>query len=140
MLNEDFLIFWLSSQLHALLMVSLQKGNPNQLFIYSMEVHIYIGFWTLKTKSTPYGLYGQATFKNARVITGLGQAKVGTCQDQGDRGSGLFDAAPARCSNACNAHRRDLNREPLWTPTKANFHCKEVTERRAILNSILLMS
>ena len=40
-------------------MVSLRKGNPNQLIIYSMEVNLYIGFWILKMKSTQYGLYGQ---------------------------------------------------------------------------------
>ena len=56
---------------NALLTVSLQKGNPNQLLIYSMEVNIYIGFGTLKTKCTQYGLYGQASFKNASL--GLGQ-------------------------------------------------------------------
>ena len=37
-----------------------------------MEVNIYIGFWTLKMKCTQYGLYGQAAFKNARVMPWLG--------------------------------------------------------------------
>ena len=27
-----------------------------------MKLNIYIGFWTLKTKRTQYGLYEQATF------------------------------------------------------------------------------
>jgi hypothetical protein len=49
-------------------MVSLRKGNPNPLLIYSMKVNIYIGFWTLKMKCTQYGLYGQAAFKNARAV------------------------------------------------------------------------
>ena len=37
-----------------------------------MEVKIYIGFWTLKPKCTQYGLYEQATFKNAKVRAGHG--------------------------------------------------------------------
>ena len=65
--NEGFVKKLLLSKLHALLTVSFQKENPNQLLIYSMEVNIYIGFWILKTKCTQYGLYGQAAFKNARV-------------------------------------------------------------------------
>jgi hypothetical protein len=43
------------------------KRNPNQLLIFSMEVAMYIGLWTLKVKGTQYGLYGQAAFKSARV-------------------------------------------------------------------------
>jgi hypothetical protein len=42
-----------------------------------MEVNTYIGFWTLKAKCTQYGLYGRATFKNAKVMTGHGQAGQG---------------------------------------------------------------
>jgi hypothetical protein len=42
-----------------------------------MEVNIYIGVWTLKPKCTQYGLYGRATFKNAKVKTGQGQAGQG---------------------------------------------------------------
>jgi hypothetical protein len=33
-----------------------------------VEVHIYIGFETLKVKCTQYGICSQTTFKNARVI------------------------------------------------------------------------
>jgi hypothetical protein len=38
--NEGFVIVLLLSYLHALWMVSLQKGNPSQLFIYSMKMNI----------------------------------------------------------------------------------------------------
>jgi hypothetical protein len=38
-----------------------------------MEMNMYIGFWTLGImKCTQHGLYGQATFKNARVRPRLG--------------------------------------------------------------------
>jgi hypothetical protein len=33
-----------------------------------MEVHIHIGFETLKVKCTRYGICSQATFKNARAM------------------------------------------------------------------------
>ena len=59
-----------------------------------MTVNIYIGFWTLKTKCTQYGLYGQATFKNASVRPW-----------SGDRGSDFFDVVLAHCFDACNARR-----------------------------------
>ena len=57
-----------------------------------MEVNICIGFWTLKMKCTQYGLYGQAAFKDARVMLG-----------SGGRGSGFFGDALALCLDACNA-------------------------------------
>jgi hypothetical protein len=105
--------FSIPSQLYALLTVSLQKGNPSQLLIYSMEVNINIGCWTLIIKCTQYGLYAQAAFKNARSSRGwdrpgLGQARVGVGQDWdgpglGVRGSSIFSVAPAaRCPDACN--------------------------------------
>ena len=47
-----------------------KKENPSQLLICSMEVNIYIGFWTLKPKCTQYGLCGRAIFKNSRVRAG----------------------------------------------------------------------
>ena len=37
------------------------------MFIYSMEVNIYIGFWNLKMKCNQYGVCGHAAFKNAKV-------------------------------------------------------------------------
>jgi hypothetical protein len=46
-------------------MVSLREGNPNQLLVYSMEVNVYIGFWTLKPKCTQYGLYGRSVTLDA---------------------------------------------------------------------------
>ena len=30
-----------------------------------MELNIYIGFWTLEMKCTPYGIYGEVAYKNA---------------------------------------------------------------------------
>ena len=35
--------------------------------MYSMDVNMYIGVWTLKMECTRYGLHGQAAFKNARA-------------------------------------------------------------------------
>ena len=50
-LIDGFVTFLIPSLLHALLTVSLQKGTPSQLLIYSMEVsiyiYIYIGIFTL---------------------------------------------------------------------------------------------
>ena len=43
-------------------MVSLPEWNLNQVIIYQLEVHKYIGFKTLTMNC------GQATFKNARTI------------------------------------------------------------------------
>jgi hypothetical protein len=76
-----------------------EKGNPNQLLIYSMKVNIYIGFWTLKPKCTQYELCGRVTFKNAKVRPGSRNQL---------EGSGFFGAAPAHHSDACNAGRRYL--------------------------------
>jgi hypothetical protein len=81
-----------SKLITCFVMVSLPKGNPNQLFIYSMEVNIYIGFWTLKMKCIQYGLYGQAALKNARVRPG-----------SGGRGSSFFGAALCCHPDTCNA-------------------------------------
>ena len=50
--NEGFVIFLTSNLLQSLLAVSLWKGNPNQLLIFSMKVNIYIGFRILKVKCT----------------------------------------------------------------------------------------
>jgi hypothetical protein len=63
-------------------MVSLREGNPNQLFVYSMEVNIYIGFWTLKPKCTQYGLYGRnvtldAVFRDGSELPSKLSAGVG---------------------------------------------------------------
>jgi hypothetical protein len=66
--SEGFVILLTSKLITCLLTSSLRKQNPNQLLIYSMEVSIYIEFWTLEMKCTQYGLYGQATFKNASAI------------------------------------------------------------------------
>ena len=88
------IIFLLPSELYALQMVSLRKGNPNQLFIYSMEVYMYIGFWTLKMKCTQSGSHGQVAFKNARVMS-----------RSGGRGSSFFGVAPTRRLDACNTRR-----------------------------------
>ena len=47
---------------------SLPEWNPNQLLTHYLEVHIYIGFQTLKVKCTQYGICSQVAFKNARAI------------------------------------------------------------------------
>ena len=44
------------------------KMNPNHLFIYSMEVNIYMEFWTLEMKCTQYGICEEMAFKNARRV------------------------------------------------------------------------
>ena len=44
------------------------KNDLSQLLIYSMEVNIYIGFWTLEMKCTQYGICGKVAFKNARAM------------------------------------------------------------------------
>ena len=49
-------------------MVPPSEWNPNKFFIYQLEVHIYIGFKTLKVKCIQYGICDQAAFKNARAI------------------------------------------------------------------------
>ena len=36
-----------------------------------MEIHIYIGFWTLEMKCTQYGICGEVAFKNARAMVFL---------------------------------------------------------------------
>ena len=91
--------------------VSLWKGNPNQLLIYSTEVNIYIGFWTLKIKCTLNGLYGQTTIKNARVKPWLGvRLGLGVGPGSGGRGFGFFGGALAHRPDVCNAHRRYLER------------------------------
>jgi hypothetical protein len=50
------------------LSVSLQKRNPNQLLMYSIEVNTCIGFWILKTECTQYEICGEVAFKNARTM------------------------------------------------------------------------
>jgi hypothetical protein len=74
-----------------------------------MEMNIYIGFWTLKMKCTQYGLYGQAAFKNAKIIL-----------DSEDQGSYLFDVALACCPDACNACWEYLERPLNWEPRFLN--------------------
>jgi hypothetical protein len=85
-----------------LLTISLWKWNPSQLLIYSMKVKIYIGFWTLEMKCIEYGLYGQASFKNAR-----------SGQGRGARGSNFFGVAPTCHPDQCNARKGYLER-PLY--------------------------
>ena len=82
--------------------VLLRKGNPNQLLIYSMEVNIYIGFWTMKMKCTQYGLSETMTFKDARVRP----------SSRGE-GFGFFGVAHARCLDKCSARRGYLDRPIL---------------------------
>jgi hypothetical protein len=74
-----------------------------------MEVNIYIGIWTLKTKSTQYGLYGQVTFKNARVMPWLG-----------DRGPDFLGVTHARHYDVCNACRGYLE-SPQLGPQYRSF-------------------
>ena len=44
-----------------------------------MEVHIHIGYETLKVKCTRYGICSQATFKNARAMFFSFSGGVGSC-------------------------------------------------------------
>ena len=54
--NEDFVIF-LTSKLNTCFIGGFTlKMKSSQLFIYSMEVNINIGFGTLKMKCTQYGV------------------------------------------------------------------------------------
>jgi hypothetical protein len=115
-------------------MVSLREGNPSQLLVYSMEVNIYIGFWTLKPKCTQYGLYGRATFKNARIRTGQGRGKPGS----GDQGSGIFGAAPARCSDTCNSGRGFLERPANIYDQRGNYMASITMAMEPILLPSLL--
>jgi hypothetical protein len=55
--NEAFVMFLTSK-----LITCFIDGFTNQLVIYSMELNIYIGFWTSKMKCTQYGLYEQVAF------------------------------------------------------------------------------
>ena len=54
--NEGFVIFMTSKLIACFIDGSLWKWNPYKLLIYSMEVKIYIGFWTLKVKCSQYGI------------------------------------------------------------------------------------
>jgi hypothetical protein len=73
-------------------------------------IYIYIGFWTLKLKCTQYGLYGRATFKNAKVGPG-----------SGDQGFGFFGIAPTRRSDACNTCRGYLESPVATTRGKVKL-------------------
>ena len=72
---EGFVIFLTSKWIACCIDGSLWKWNPCQLLIYSMEVKIYIGFWTLKVKwtqyvicdKTPSRMQGQWFFKVGRA-------------------------------------------------------------------------
>ena len=70
--NEGFVNCFTSKLITCFVDGVTSKVHPSQLLINSMEVNKYIGFWTLKMKCTQYGLYGQKTFKNARVMLVLG--------------------------------------------------------------------
>ena len=55
--NAGFVIILTSKLVTCFIGGFTWKWNPSQLFIYSMEVNMYIGFWTLKVKCTQYGIY-----------------------------------------------------------------------------------
>ena len=65
-----------------------------------MEVHIYIGFETLKVKCTRYGICSQTAFKNARAmffskLGGAGWAVVfGRVQKNPGRGQKIAGGLP----------------------------------------------
>jgi hypothetical protein len=65
--NESFVMFSTSKLITCFIDALTLKRNSQSIAYYSMEMNTYIGFWTLKMKCTQYGLYGQMTFKNARV-------------------------------------------------------------------------
>ena len=66
--NEDFVIFLTSKLITCFIDDFTSKIISQPIAYYSMEVNVYIGFWTLKMKCTLFGLYGQVAFKNARAL------------------------------------------------------------------------
>jgi hypothetical protein len=60
--NEAFVMFLTSKLITCFIDGFTSKRKSQSIAYYSMEVNIYIGFWTLKMKCTQYGLYGQAAF------------------------------------------------------------------------------
>ena len=52
-----------------------------------MEVHIYIGFETLKVKCTRYGICSQTAFKNARAMFFSKLGRAGSCFRSGSKKS-----------------------------------------------------
>ena len=47
-------------------MDSLWEWNPSQMFIYKVEVNIYIGFLALKVRCTQYGFCGQGNLRECK--------------------------------------------------------------------------
>ena len=56
--NEGLVMFLASKLMTCFIDGCISKIKSGESFIYSMEVNIYIGFWTLKVKCTQYGNYG----------------------------------------------------------------------------------
>jgi hypothetical protein len=56
--NEGYVIFLTSKLITCLMIDGCTLDYPGELLIYSVEVNIYIGFWTLKVKCTQYGICG----------------------------------------------------------------------------------
>ena len=74
-LMDGFVTFLIPSLLHALLTVSLQKGTPSQLLIYSMEVSIYIYiYWIFHLNNEGAHNMGNLGKRPSR-IQGLGQGE-----------------------------------------------------------------
>ena len=65
--NEPFAMF-LTSKLITCFIDNFTSKKKSQSIAHLLNetkhiyIYIYIGFWSLKTKCTQYGLYGQAAF------------------------------------------------------------------------------
>ena len=117
--NEGFVMFLTPSQLHALLTVSLWKGNPNQLLITQWK-------WILSLSLLDFGPWQWSALdmgymdKQPSKIQQLGhgwQAKVG------GPGLGSYGAAPARRHDKCNV-RRVFSKRPMFL--SCSIKCKPI--------------
>ena len=62
--NEAFVMFLTSKLITCFIVGFTLKRKSQSIAYYSLEVNIYIGFWTLKMKCIQYGLYGEAAFNH----------------------------------------------------------------------------
>ena len=108
-------------------MVSLPEWNLNQVIIYQLEVHKYIGFKTLTMNC------GQATFKNARTIFFSKLGGTGSSFRSGSKKNSKTILGAARICLPLQVRRGTLmsaERERTWwnsrwmslTPTLSTSH------------------
>jgi hypothetical protein len=64
---EDFVILLTSNSITCFI-DNYTLGMKSLINLLGGSEHTYIAFWTLKVKSTQYGLCGQEAFKNAKAI------------------------------------------------------------------------